>query len=236
MYVWDYDEWDDWGLAMDEMGGDGSWRTVVPQRQDSSVFGGTSACKYHACRIAKGVAPQYTSWWYIAQNLTSLGLLERYSRFVLTRTDHYYLCQLQLWPLNKSFIWIPEGQDYRGICDRLAVLSSDDILGFLNVFPPLVRNPKNYSKNMPHNSESLLKRRLKEQGLFNRVRRFKRSMFIATVQGDMSNWSYAVDCMLSDDLPYDISRVPCPHPFNQPNIIGAKKPQELKQAIKTCQV
>ena len=61
------------------------------------------------------------------------------------------------------------------------------ILSVLNVLPPVIHHPENYYK-FQGNPESFFFLRMKEDGLFERIRRFRRTMFIASVEGDETRW------------------------------------------------
>ena len=50
-----------------------------------------------------------------------VGALGRYHRFMVARADQYYRCELDLTAMDASRIWVPEGEDYGGLCDRLIV-------------------------------------------------------------------------------------------------------------------
>jgi len=127
---------------------------------------------------------------YVSVKLEEMGLIDKYDRFVVTRTDQYYPCPLHLDELDISKIWIPNGEDWGGVCDRFIVVNSKDILKALSILKPAVLNPEQYS-NWTGNIESFLKLRLQEEGLWNRVRRFRRSMFTASVHRDKTRWERA---------------------------------------------
>ena len=45
-----------------------------------------------------------------------------YEQIIFTRFDQFYIKEHP--ELNNKFIWIPEGEDYFGICDEHAVVPS----------------------------------------------------------------------------------------------------------------
>jgi len=125
----------------------------------------------------------------LQQRIKSLGLVKKYDRFVVTRSDHYYLCPFDLGLLDNRFLWVPQGEDYRGICDRLLVSNNTHILDALNLLPPVVINPLRYSDlSEGDNVEMLLRRRWVEDGLWNDVKRFPRMMFTCATASDSSRW------------------------------------------------
>jgi hypothetical protein len=125
----------------------------------------------------------------LQQNIKRLGLLEKYDRFVITRSDHYYGCVHNLDDLDNRYMWIPVGEDYNGITDRHLVCNSSHILKALNILPPVVLNPKKYWVIVGTlNPERLIKLRWVEEGLWDVVRRFPRTMFTCATRNDTSRW------------------------------------------------
>jgi hypothetical protein len=125
----------------------------------------------------------------LQQNIKRLGLLEKYDRFVITRSDHYYGCLHNLDDLDNRYMWIPGGEDYYGITDRHLVCNSSHILKALNILPPVVLNPNKYWDIVGViNPERLIKLRWVEEGLWDVVRRFPRTMFTCATRNDTSRW------------------------------------------------
>jgi len=89
--------------------------------------------------------------------------------------------------INLLQIWIPSGEDWRGICDRFTVSSKEHILPILNVYPPVIQNPSKYYP-FPDNCESLYKIRFMEDGIMQHVERFRRTMFTASKWADKLKW------------------------------------------------
>jgi hypothetical protein len=106
-----------------------------------------------------------------------------------------------LQPLSKIFI--PQGEDYRGICDRHLVCSSSDVNAVLNILPPLIRNPDSYrtqSQENLVNTETFFKLRLEEIGLARKVERFSRMIFVAGIDGDTFTWKAPVKKNLTEGV------------------------------------
>ena len=130
--------------------------------------------------------------YFASQKIQELGLLERYQWFIVTRTDQYYMCSHSIAPYKKrsrtakDHVWIPMGEDYKGITDRHMVVHRQHVLQALNILPPLLQNPQQYRaffQGRRHkNSEMFMKLRFDEEGLS--VKRFDRSMFVAGAPGD----------------------------------------------------
>ena len=109
--------------------------------------------------------------WFLSQQLIKHDLVSKYDKFIITRTDHYYLCEhprvnelysttlsgeeeglngdTDLTVRNDDRIWIPRGEKYRGISDRHFVASSANVLKALDIFPPLFVNPYRFLNLQP---------------------------------------------------------------------------------------
>jgi hypothetical protein len=185
-YIWEHEEYDDWGEAIDEyiVGSNATgWRHIANNTQTFGIFGGTKVSPRGSGAIT------LLSRVFLQERIKSLGLVEKYDRFVVTRSDQYYLCPIDLGHLDNRFLWVPQGEDYNGICDRYLVSNNTHILDALNILPPVVVNPLRYwDLSNRDNVEKLLKRRWIEDGLWNDVKRFPRVMFTCAALGDISRW------------------------------------------------
>jgi hypothetical protein len=174
--------------------------------EKSILLGGSSLGKSKYGSGALLFAARWILRQYIHDNHFSL----LYKRFVLTRSDQYYLCDHNLSTLLPiSNIYIPQGEDYGGICDRHLVCSSQDVERVLNVLPALVRHPEQYfryNQNLLANTESFLNIRLQEMNLSHKVQRFPRTMFLAGVDGDNYTLRAPVKKHLSEGVYYKYER------------------------------
>ena len=61
---------------------------------------------------------------FLIQRIREHNILEMYDRFVVTRTDHYYVCRHDFTSLDLSGnrIWLPAGEDWGGYTDRHMVV------------------------------------------------------------------------------------------------------------------
>ena len=187
-YVWNFPEYKDWSAAIDDLFGtnasdEHSWRRIaLANKMDSSPFSGTKEDPQGG-----GVINHLARWW-LKNRLEKQGLLKKYDRFVITRTDQYYSCGLDLAALDTSKIWVPTGEDWLGgICDRFVVCNKHDVLKILDILEPAIRHPQAYY-GFRGNTEAFVKLRWTEEGLFDRVRRFRRSMFTASLRRDAMRW------------------------------------------------
>ena len=77
--------------------------------------------------------------WYLLQKLIENDLINKYDRFIITRSDFIYqLPHPQVSLMNPNNIWIPNGEQYFGYTDRHVVLSKSNIVSYLNIFNNLV--------------------------------------------------------------------------------------------------
>jgi hypothetical protein len=183
-YVYEFPEFDDWADAIDLINGTG-WRDdLLPYTNKSKgLFGAADGRRGSGAVI-------FMARWYVTKMFEKYGLKERYDRFVLTRSDHYYGCAHDLSLLDPSFVWVPEGQDYEGVTDRHMICNSRQIMKALDILPNVVRHPKKYVDRLlfDRNPEQLIKQRWIEENIWDDVRRFDRVMFTCAEDGDETRW------------------------------------------------
>jgi hypothetical protein len=185
-YIYQFPEFSDWGEAVDSINGS-DWRQhILPQANDKwGTWGGVGDKPGSGAVI-------FMIRWYVANFLVEENLLEKYDRFVLTRSDHYYGCAHDLSLLDNQYMWIPWGEDYKfGVTDRHLVCNRDQILKALDIYPPIVRHPEKYASPQfaDLNPEQLLRARWEQEMLWPWVRRFDRVMFTCAVEGDKTRWT-----------------------------------------------
>jgi hypothetical protein len=182
-YTWQFPEYEDWADAIDLINGT-SWRErVLPLLYEFGwVLGGI---KGHGGYHGSG-AVIFMMRWFLSHHLQESGVLQNYERFIITRTDHYYLCRHDISQLDVNVLWVPGGEDYGGITDRHLVVSREHVLQALDILPPVLREPQNYAhllgNQYGNNAERLIEFRWKEEGL--PVQRFNRMMFTCGQDGD----------------------------------------------------
>jgi hypothetical protein len=70
--------------------------------------------------------------WLLLRGLQRDGVLDRYDRCVISRSDFVWLCPHP--PiLDHNALWVPNGQHWSGLNDRHLVVSWADVLNCLNV-------------------------------------------------------------------------------------------------------
>jgi len=187
-YVWMVPKYDDWADAMDLIHNSSAWREplmALYTGKENIMLGGMGNIRASGAII-------FMFRWFLSQRIRENNLIQIYDRFVVTRSDHYYLCPHDLSTLDPSMLWVPSGQDFRGVCDRHFVCGNHDILTALDILPPLLLHSEKYYKQLTHpryNSERFLLHRWAEEGLKIRLRRFNRTMFVSATQQDSSRWS-----------------------------------------------
>jgi hypothetical protein len=153
--------------------------------------------------------------WLLLSNLLKNNLINKYDRFIITRSDFTWLLphpSLEL--LDKNYIWVPNGEHYRGITDRHVVISGKYIISYLNILECFVLKSKDYfSKLKNHDSwnlEQIIKFHLEQEGIFNKVKFFPYVMFTVRPIGGTTRWSFGkfckkLNCYIKYQSEYQIS-------------------------------
>lgn len=209
-YTWFTPEYEDWAEPWDDILKDTNvsttWRSTIRQlaHPRGTLLGGMTSIipesppnrTYRRGTGFRGSgAIIFTLRHFLREKLKRLQLTAKYSRFVLTRADHYYVCEHNISQLDSTKIWTPTGSDWKGVTDRHLVASADTILDAIHILEPVLLNPFPYkdilqAEHFRGNPEALIKRRWKKVGLWNNNRRgkFPRVMFTCAVPGDTTRW------------------------------------------------
>jgi hypothetical protein len=179
-YTWRFQEYDDWADALDLINGT-AWRdTVLPRLSKRAIKEGALG-GIKGIPNSSGAIQTMIKYW-LAGHIRQEKLTEIYDRFVITRTDQYYMCPYDLSPLDNQYMWVPRGEDFEGICDRHLVCNSKDVLEALDILPPFLNDYDQEIYGKVVNPESLLKAAWDRKNL--RALRFRRLMFTCRA-GDM---------------------------------------------------
>jgi len=150
--------------------------------------------------------------WFFQKNMKEHGLLWLYDRFIIVRSDAAYdipFPSMEL--LDPSFIWIPNGEDYGGICDRSVVLSKATIEPYLNILQNFyLRSNEFYlkiSKKNNLNMEKILLFNLEQNGILDYVQRFPYIMYHVAAKDGVSRWAMGnyhsdLDCFVKYEEEY----------------------------------
>jgi len=102
-FVWWTEEVEDWGVYFDALGNSTAWRQVVAdvRRANGGSIGFAGHCglggsHVDGVRVPGTAGINFALRWRAAARFEALGLAEQYDRLVVTRTDHYYACRLDL--------------------------------------------------------------------------------------------------------------------------------------------
>jgi len=113
-YIWTIKEYDDWNDYFRE-NFNGFWEHNLTYGLEGG--GGT-----------RGVIPMIFKH-YIYKNYSEI--LMKYDRIILTRSDMYYIHEHPI--LSNDHIWVMNGEDHGGYCDRFMVFPSKYIKECLNI-------------------------------------------------------------------------------------------------------
>lgn len=132
--------------------------------------------------------------WCLLRSLREAGLLNRYERFIVTRSDFFWAApHPPMALLSPHHVWVPQGQDHDGLNDRHAVVSAPDVPAFLDVMSPLLRHPdracRDFADAPEINFEQYLRWCVSAAGLTPRVRRMPYTMFLVREPDGPTNWT-----------------------------------------------
>jgi hypothetical protein len=138
--------------------------------------------------------------WLLLQGLKHDDVLDRYDRFVITRSDFVWLCpHPPLSILDRDAIWVPNDEHHGGLNDRHLVVSRADLADCLNLIEDIVLEPSQlykefeYMKGRPfvnNNIEQFLAHHIRRKKLFHKVKMFPYVMYLAREASDKSRtWS-----------------------------------------------
>ena len=122
--------------------------------------------------------------WLLLHRLQQDDVLDRYDRFVITRSDFVWLCpHPPLSVLDREAIWFPDGEHYGGLNDRHLVASRADVVNCLNILEDILLHPIQLYEEMKsqptRNIEQFLAYHLSRKGLRHKVKLFPYVMYLA---------------------------------------------------------
>ena len=183
-------EYEDWGECIDLIQKDSNiidhdWRKnmIHEKTLKSGLWGGM---KYNNQTLSCSGAIIFCFRYFVKKMIEENNLLEKYDRFIITRSDHYYDYEHRI-DLDNSFTWIPQGEDYGGVTDRHIILNNKNVIKSLEVISWCLEKSKKNIK-MTENPEHTLKTFYTDIGLFTNIKRYERSFFTIKRDTDMSRW------------------------------------------------
>ena len=132
--------------------------------------------------------------WFLLKNLIDNDLINKYDRFIITRSDFIYqLPHPKVEYMNDNCIWIPDCEHYGGHTDRHVVLSKNNIESYLNILNNLVLRSNEYFMKMNHkrdwNLEQLIKFHLEQNNVLHLVKEFPYVMYSVRNMNGTTRWS-----------------------------------------------
>jgi hypothetical protein len=120
-----------------------------------------------------------------------INIIKQYKYIIYTRFDQYYIDYYPSIKDKEDSIFIPEGEDYFGVCDRYAAFPSKYASEILNICTYI--NSKDSLKEIPkyNNCESTYLNHLKYLNLDSKIKRTKRFQFTVSTKGDKTRWRKA---------------------------------------------
>jgi hypothetical protein len=131
--------------------------------------------------------------WFLLKNLIDNDLINKYDRFVITRSDYIYqLPHPKVELMNENCIWIPDCEHYGGYTDRHVVLSKNNIETYLNILNNLVLKSNDYFMKMKKynewNLEKLIKFNLEQNNVLHLVKEFPYVMYSVRNINGSTRW------------------------------------------------
>ena len=133
--------------------------------------------------------------WFLLKNLIENDLINKYDRFIITRSDYIYnLPHPKVELMNEQNIWIPDSEYYDEYTDRHVVLSKNNIEPYLNILNNLVLKSNDYFYKMKTKSnwnlEQLIKFNLEQNNVLHLVKEFPYIMYAVRNINGTTRWSH----------------------------------------------
>ena len=131
--------------------------------------------------------------WFLLKNLIDNDLINKYDRFIITRSDYIYkLPHPKIEQMNENCIWIPDSEHYGGYTDRHVILSKNNIESYLNILNNLVLRSNYYFMKMKiksnWNLEQLIKFHLEQNNVLHLVKEFPYVMYTVRNINGSTRW------------------------------------------------
>jgi hypothetical protein len=134
--------------------------------------------------------------WFLLKHMRLNGLLEKYDRFIITRSDYLWVFKHpSMERMDPRELWVPDGECYGGITDRHAILSTHNIEEYLNVFNMMVIRSGIYVPEISNihsqygtNIEMLISYHLSKSGI-RKLRVIPYNMFTVRAKDGTTSWS-----------------------------------------------
>ena len=135
--------------------------------------------------------------WFLLKNLIHHNLIDKYDRFVITRSDYIYqLPYPNVEKMNSNNIWIPNFEYWGGYTDKNAILSKTNIIPYLNILNMMVLKSNEYFYKMKNynywNIEQLIKFHLHENNVLHLVKEFPYIMYACRNHNGTTRWNVGI--------------------------------------------
>jgi len=135
--------------------------------------------------------------WFLLKNLIDNNLINKYDRFIITRSDFIYqLPHPKIELMNENCIWIPDCENYGGYTDRHVVLSKKNIESYLNIFNNFVLRSNEYFIKMKNynqwNLEKVIKFNLQQNNVLHLVKEFPYVMYSVRNLNGTTRWQKGI--------------------------------------------
>jgi hypothetical protein len=191
-YVLSYEEPSDWSELFDSAqevkNYQGNWRQLLEIQEHwlGEIKEGNIQLFQNAILLF--------SRWFLKEQIISNNILEKYDRYIITRSDFIHeIPHIPMEFLDSKFIWLPDGEDYGGLTDRHIVVHRNDIINVLSIADPIITNPDQLYQQMSNrqdwNLEKYVKFAFNNLGLLSRVKRFPYTMYTVRQEDTPTTWS-----------------------------------------------
>ena len=181
-----FNEYDDWGDCIDMIAKkenlepiiQQNWREILLKIEHTGLCGGVK--KGNTMLRGSGLIG-FCHRYFIKEFIKEQQLHLNYERFIIARTDTYYAADHPV--LDNRWNWIPEGEDYMGICDRHLIVNAESVLKALDVLVWSLKQKCTFLGN-PEMVEKLYWTSIKLK-----IQRFPRTIFLVKSKSDQTRWS-----------------------------------------------
>lgn len=132
--------------------------------------------------------------WFLLYNLIKNDIINKYDKFIITRSDFIYqLPHPKMFLFKNEYIYIPNGEHYGGLTDRHVILSKNNIIQYLDILNCFILKSNDYYDKMKQfnhwNIERLIMFHLQQHNIFHLVKEMPYIMYAVRNKNGTSRWS-----------------------------------------------
>jgi len=144
--------------------------------------------------------------WFLLKNLIENDVIDKYDRFIITRSDFMYqLPHPKVELMDENYIWVPDCEHYGGFTDRHTVLTKTTIIPYLSIFNNFVLKSNEFFTKMVNktdwNLEQVIQFNLEQNNISQIVKQYPYIMYSVRNVNGVSRWAQG---NFSDELGYYI--------------------------------